>query len=108
MEMTGTVKSEKVGIYFVNVSEAIQISAGAIAYTMAKQTQKITGGHGMSAKSGAGLAVKTILFDGSSSVSLKCGSAEIVVDSGGISIKGNNTTIEAKSKLETTKAEIGP
>gem|GEM_PF-2965074 len=108
-ESTGGAKTETVGVYMVNVSQGLSISAmAAFATNAASLRQNIGGSHSLTAKGAAAVNVSKFKGKASTSVTLKCGLAEVVIDDSGVSISGLNVTIEATGKLKLDPSDISP
>jgi predicted nucleotide-binding protein (sugar kinase/HSP70/actin superfamily) len=60
----------------------------------------------MTATGAANVTVSKLNLEGSSAVSFKCGQASIVVDSGGVMIKGTQITLKAPT-IEVKTPNIG-
>jgi hypothetical protein len=76
-------------------------AAGAMRAKWAKS-------HAYTAKGAAAVTASRVKFKASDGVSLKCGAAEITIDSSGIAIKGTMVTIEATGTLTLDAPAIGP
>ncbi|MCC6322665.1 MAG: type VI secretion system tip protein VgrG [Phycisphaerales bacterium] len=106
-ESVGAAKTEKVGVYMVKAPKGIAVDAkGAIALTIAKQTQKIGGNYSLTAKTVGAMTVSKADLKGST-VTFKCGTAEVVVSGSGIELAGvAGVTIKATGKLKLTSPNI--
>ena len=107
-ESTGGAKTETTSVYMVTVGQGIAIDAEAdIDWNVAgNQKQSIGKTHGISADGAGAIDASKLTLKGSGKVTLKCGAAEIIIDSGGIGIMGKKVTVEG-SQIKLSQPAIG-
>jgi type VI secretion system secreted protein VgrG len=97
------------GAYVVDTGQGISLSAGEnIAVTVAgAMKQQIKGGHSLSGELAAGILTRRLTLEAKESITLRCGLAEVILNSDGVSIKGTDTTIEGTITLKPAAIKPG-
>lgn len=103
-------KTETVGVYFVNASKSFGVSAtGAIALNVAASKMNLGKGYSATASGVCAVTAATVNLDAAEAVTLKCGSAEVIIDKSGISCKGAlSVTIQGTGAVKVKPPAIGP
>ncbi|MEM9194727.1 MAG: type VI secretion system tip protein TssI/VgrG [Myxococcota bacterium] len=108
-ENIGAAKAENVGIYMLDAKDGIAVDAKAgIAINVASQQQKIGGGHSITAGAAGVITTTKLTLAASDTVTLKCGQAEVVVSSKGLSLKGATGVTVKASTIEMKPPVITP
>ncbi len=103
-------KTETVGVYFVNAAGGFGVEAtGAIALNVAASKMTLGKGYAATAAAVCAVTAATISLDASETVTLKCGSAEVIIDKSGIGCKGAiSVTIKGTGSVKVKPPAIGP
>lgn len=103
-------KTETVGVYMVQASDSVAISAnGALTINVASVKMDLGGSYACKAGGIAAVTAGTVMLDAKQAVTLKCGPAEVVVGKSGILCKGaTSVTIKGSSAIELKPAAIAP
>ena len=93
----------------VDAKKGMSLDAGgALSLLIAgKMTQKIANGHSVTATGPAMVTASKLKLEAGSSITFKCGEAELVLNGDGVTIKGTLVTIKG-SNMKLTPPAIGP
>jgi type VI secretion system secreted protein VgrG len=111
VETTTGNKNEIVGgAYVVSTGEGIAVDAGAnLAVNVGGfMKQNIGGDHTLTAEGPAALTTRKLKLEADESITLKCGKAEVVLNSDGVSMKGLMIIVEGSEKIDLEPPAIGP
>jgi type VI secretion system secreted protein VgrG len=103
-------KSETVAVYAIDAKGNFAIDAvGAITLNVASSKMTLKKGYAAAASGIAAVTATSVTLDAAETVTLKCGSAEVIVDKSGIQLKGaKSVTIQGTKSVKIKPPAIGP